>query len=83
MWAQGQAIGLSALLGVGWTGGFGATEMRNPLVGNYRTSDDRWVAFICLQGGSYWPDFCRVVGRPDLSTDERFATHEALMQNGE
>jgi crotonobetainyl-CoA:carnitine CoA-transferase CaiB-like acyl-CoA transferase len=51
----------------------------NPLTGTYRTSDGRWITLMMLQAGRYWADLCRHLGRPDLITDERFATAEALM----
>ena len=54
---------------------------RNPLVGPYRTSDDRWILFSMLQPGRYWPEFCKVSGHPELITDERFNTVEKLMAN--
>jgi crotonobetainyl-CoA:carnitine CoA-transferase CaiB-like acyl-CoA transferase len=53
--------------------------MFNPLVATYRTSDDRWINLTMLQAGRYWADLCTHLGRPDLVTDERFATAEALM----
>jgi crotonobetainyl-CoA:carnitine CoA-transferase CaiB-like acyl-CoA transferase len=55
----------------------------NPLAANYLTKDERWLAFICLQAGKYWPDMCRVIGRPELATDARFADHASLMANSE
>jgi crotonobetainyl-CoA:carnitine CoA-transferase CaiB-like acyl-CoA transferase len=54
---------------------------RNPLVGPYRTSDDRWILFSMLQPGRYWPEFCKVSGHPELATDERFNTVEKVMGN--
>jgi len=54
---------------------------RNPLVGPYRTSDDRWLLFSMLQPGRYWPEFCKVSGHPELITDERFDTVEKIMGN--
>jgi crotonobetainyl-CoA:carnitine CoA-transferase CaiB-like acyl-CoA transferase len=57
------------------------TAPTNPLVGNYRTADDRWLVLAMLQPGRYWPEFCRHIDREDLITDERFATAEALMNN--
>lgn len=54
---------------------------RNPLIGPYRTSDDRWLIFSMLQPGRYWAEFCGVAGRPDLVSDERFDTVEKLMSN--
>jgi crotonobetainyl-CoA:carnitine CoA-transferase CaiB-like acyl-CoA transferase len=54
---------------------------RNPLVGSYRTSDDRWLLFSMLQPGRFWPEFCALAERPDLITDERFNTVEKIMAN--
>ncbi len=54
---------------------------RNPLIGPYRTSDDRWILFSMLQPGRYWAEFCTASGHPELITDERFDTVEKLMAN--
>ena len=82
MWAMGPAIALSQQLGTPWlqmpVGGGG---IRNPLVGTYRTSDDRWIALSMLQGFFYWPEMCEVLGRPELLQDARFDTHESLQEN--
>ncbi len=51
----------------------------NPLIGNYRTSDGRFVNLTMLQAGRYWPDVCRHIGREDLIDDPRFDTAEKLM----
>ncbi|WP_284742397.1 CaiB/BaiF CoA transferase family protein [Amycolatopsis sp. RTGN1] len=53
----------------------------NPLIGGYRTADGRWLEFAMLQPGRYWPEFCRLAGRPDLAADERFADVEKIMAN--
>jgi len=53
----------------------------NPLVGTFRTSDDRFINFTMLQPGRYWPEVCRFLGRDDLIADERFDTAEKLMAN--
>jgi len=45
----------------------------NPLWNHYRCGDDRWIALGMLQPDRYWVDFCRVVGRPELGEDPRFA----------
>ena len=81
-WANALSVGFALLEG-------GPPERRapgnsartNPLVGNYRTADDRWLVLAMLQPGRYWPEFCRHIDREDLITDERFATTEALMGN--
>lgn len=59
----------------------GNSAPTNPLVGNYRTADDRWLVLAMLQPGRYWPEFCRHIDREDLITDPRFSTAEALMTN--
>lgn len=82
MWAMSAAIALSMQLNVPWLQGpVSRGSTRNPLTGTYQTKDGRWLGFSCLQYFQYWPDACRVIGRPELVTDERFATFEALTAN--
>jgi crotonobetainyl-CoA:carnitine CoA-transferase CaiB-like acyl-CoA transferase len=81
MWAMGQSIGLSVVLDQGWSPP-PAGAMRNPLVSNYRTKDDRWLALNCLQAGHYWAPLCESIGRPDLVADPRFVDHESLLSHG-
>lgn len=45
----------------------------NPLWNHYQCKDGRWICLGMLQPDRYWADFCRVVGRPELAADERFA----------
>jgi crotonobetainyl-CoA:carnitine CoA-transferase CaiB-like acyl-CoA transferase len=59
----------------------GKTARTNPLVGNYRTADDRWLVLTMLQPGRYWHDFCRHIDRTDLIEDDRFASVDKLMAN--
>ncbi|MFK4100303.1 CaiB/BaiF CoA transferase family protein [Streptomyces sp. NPDC019531] len=53
----------------------------NPLIGAYRTSDQRWIELSMLQPGRYWAEFCKLAGRAELATDERFDSTEKLMAN--
>ncbi|CUU56928.1 Crotonobetainyl-CoA:carnitine CoA-transferase CaiB [Parafrankia irregularis] len=80
MWSMGQGIALADQLqrplGQPPTGRSG-----NPLVGTYRTGDDRFLVFSCLQAARYWPELCTLVGRPDLVTDPRFVDHAAISAN--
>ena len=80
-WAMSLSIGNALLMGqdVPQTSFNAVSATFNPLVGTFRTSDDRWINFTMLQAGRYWADTCEHLGRPDLITDERFATVEALM----
>lgn len=53
----------------------------NVLVGNYRTSDGRFLALCMLQADKYWRPFCEVAGRTDLADDPRFADAAARVRN--
>jgi crotonobetainyl-CoA:carnitine CoA-transferase CaiB-like acyl-CoA transferase len=82
MWAIGAGIALSQQMGFRMQRMTSAQRpMNNPLTNQYLTSDGRWIALSCLQGFHYWPDACRVVGRDDLVSDPRFASHEDLTAN--
>jgi crotonobetainyl-CoA:carnitine CoA-transferase CaiB-like acyl-CoA transferase len=84
MWAMSPAIALSLQLDMPWRPGpsvGGGAGPSNPLVGTYQTQDGKFLAFTCLQGYKYWPNACKVLGREDLITDERFDSHEQLAAN--
>ena len=53
----------------------------NPLTASYRTKDGRHIQLMFLESDRYWAPFCRLLGRPDLVTDERFADHRARGAN--
>ena len=53
----------------------------NPLWNHYRCQDDKWICLGMLQPDRYWADFCRVLGRPELGADERFANLRARAAN--
>ncbi len=55
----------------------------NPLVGAYRTKDGRHIQLVFLQPDRYWFDFCRLIGRKDLSDDPRFADIHVRRENGQ
>ena len=61
---------------------FDRSASPNPLVGNYRTSDGRFITLMMLQSDRFWPDFCEHIGRPDLVTDPRFVDGAARYANG-
>jgi crotonobetainyl-CoA:carnitine CoA-transferase CaiB-like acyl-CoA transferase len=81
LWAMGQAVALSLLLDMPWAPP-PRELLSNPLTQNYTTSDDRSLAFTCLQAGVYWPTLCDVISRPELKDDPRFADHASLLANG-
>lgn len=53
----------------------------NVLVGNYGTSDGRYLALCMLQPDKYWTGFCEAAGRPDMVTDPRYVDHAARQAN--
>ena len=81
LWSMGAAMALSLQFQQGWKAPAPGPPMGNPLVFNYRTKDDRYVALCCLQAAKYWPEACRVIGRPELADDERFADTESITAN--
>jgi crotonobetainyl-CoA:carnitine CoA-transferase CaiB-like acyl-CoA transferase len=81
LWAMGQAMALSLVLDMPWAPPPMEMIGANPLTRTYDTKDGLVLSFTCLQAGAYWPDMCRVIGRPELATDPRFADHESVMAN--
>ncbi len=61
--------------------GIGSQMPPNPLVGMYRTSDQRIILLNMLQGDRYWVPFCRAIEREDLIDDAQYATFEARARN--
>ncbi|BBZ78796.1 CoA transferase [Mycolicibacterium anyangense] len=73
------------IVGAGVTGRdvpkFSLEEMPNPAVNLYKTRDGRFIAFVLLQADRFWSDFCARLGRPDLTSDDRFATAPKRFEN--
>ncbi len=81
LWSMGAAMALSLQHQRGWAPLPLGQHGGNPLVSTYRTKDDRFVALCCLQAARYWPEACRVIGRPELADDERFADTASITAN--
>jgi crotonobetainyl-CoA:carnitine CoA-transferase CaiB-like acyl-CoA transferase len=83
-WAMGATMALSMQMGQAWVAPpikSSGPAMGNPLVGVFRTKDDRWLNLTMLQAFKYWADVCQHIDRPELATDPRFSSHETLTQN--
>lgn len=52
----------------------------NPIANIYRCGDGRWINITVLNARQF-PALCETLGRPELVTDARFATHEARLAN--
>jgi crotonobetainyl-CoA:carnitine CoA-transferase CaiB-like acyl-CoA transferase len=81
LWSMGAALALSLQHQMPWGPPPAGTSTGNPLVATYRTKDGRFVSLSCLQAARYWPEFCKLVERPELALDARFADADGLRQN--
>jgi formyl-CoA transferase len=80
MWAMGPDIVGAPYLGD--VQGYGdRAQNPNPLVNGYKTKEGRIVYFVCLQPDRFWTEFCGLLGRPDMATDERYADAAARYKN--
>jgi crotonobetainyl-CoA:carnitine CoA-transferase CaiB-like acyl-CoA transferase len=55
----------------------------NPLTGNYRTADGRFLQLSMLQPARYWPEFCRLMGIDQAADDPRFGSLESMATNSD
>ena len=55
----------------------------NPAIGNFPTSDGRFITFMMVQPGRYFADLCKHLDLEDLLRDERFSTAEGLMTHAD
>ena len=85
MWSMGAALALSLQLGMPWAPPpKGGSPSGNPLVGNYRTKDGRYVVLCCLQPGKYWAEAVRAAsaGR-SWPTTSASPTPPSILANGD
>jgi crotonobetainyl-CoA:carnitine CoA-transferase CaiB-like acyl-CoA transferase len=71
---QLQGLSVSALLMMGFA--MPRTSRKsagNPLWNHYECGDGQWLSLGMLQPDRYWADFTKVLGKPELASDERFA----------
>jgi crotonobetainyl-CoA:carnitine CoA-transferase CaiB-like acyl-CoA transferase len=51
---------------------FDRSSSPNPLVGNYRTQDGRYITLMMLQSDRFWPEVVGLLGLSELLIDDRF-----------
>lgn len=81
MWSMQRFIAQSTMDGTRKFPRPKAPKPHNVLVGNYRTSDDRFVSLCMLQADKYWKGFCEVAGKPEWIDDPRYADAKARQAN--
>jgi len=81
MWVLSPDVVASGLYGGDPMPKFDRKNSPNPLVGYYKTKDDRFLTFMLLQSDRFWPELCEHIGRPELIADERFADAGARFNN--
>jgi crotonobetainyl-CoA:carnitine CoA-transferase CaiB-like acyl-CoA transferase len=55
----------------------------NPLTGNYRTSDRRFIQLSMLQPTRFWPEFCILMGCDEFANDPRFDSLASMAENAD
>jgi len=56
-------------------------SMGNPIRNHYPTKDRRWIMLGMTNAQQYWPEFCKVIKRPELVNDPKYATFDARQKN--
>jgi len=81
MWQVSPLVVAAKLFGFGRLPAGDRTQIPNPGVNTYRTSDDRFISLILLQSDKHWDDLCERLDRPDLATDPKFADSTVRAEN--
>jgi crotonobetainyl-CoA:carnitine CoA-transferase CaiB-like acyl-CoA transferase len=77
MWATSASAMAASLFGFSRMPRGNRKKVPNPLVNTYRTSDGRYLSLVMLESDRYWADLVKLVGRPELAGDPRFADSAA------
>jgi len=56
-------------------------EAPSPLWNHYKCGDGKWICLAMPQQDRYWPDFCKVMGVPEIEKDARFDTMAKRAEN--
>jgi crotonobetainyl-CoA:carnitine CoA-transferase CaiB-like acyl-CoA transferase len=80
MWLQYYNVAQVANMGADFAP-FERTAVANPLMNLYRCADGQWIACGMAVAQRFWPDFCAVLGLPELADDPRFAKDKQRAAN--
>ena len=81
MWATSASSLAAGLFGFSRMPRGDRRKTPNPIVGNYRTSDGRFLSLVMLESDRYWPDLVTLLGAPELAEDPRFIDAQARAEN--
>ena len=82
MWTQSFGVVASDTMGFELKlAGGDRRQNGNPLVGTYKTKDDRHLILVMLQSDRYWEETCHALGLSEYVDDERFADATARGAN--
>jgi len=56
-------------------------EALNPVLNQYRSSDQRWFWLLGLEAERHWPKLAEAVGRPELVADPRYTSARERRKN--
>lgn len=82
MWQLQPDITHAKLTPGGKTAVYDRKAAANPLSGTYKTRDGRFIVLVMLEADRYWPNFCEVIGHPEMISDPRFIDMAARKANG-
>ena len=81
MWAGSASILASGLFGIDQMPAMNRYGSPNPIVGTYRTKDNRFLSLMMLQADRWWPDLIARLGCPELGDDPRFVDAAKRREN--
>ncbi|ORW01197.1 CaiB/BaiF CoA transferase family protein [Mycobacterium kyorinense] len=80
-WNLGPDLSVSQIHGGGAIPKYGHADAPNPLVGNYRTKDDRYVTLMMLQLDKFFAETMNAIGLAEVVDDPRFADPASRFEN--
>lgn len=80
-WNLSPDVAVSRIHGGSSIPNYSHADAPNPLVGSYRTKDNRYVQLMMLQLDKFYAEAMRAIGLPELIGDERFADPASRFAN--
>jgi crotonobetainyl-CoA:carnitine CoA-transferase CaiB-like acyl-CoA transferase len=81
MWMASPGIVASQIYNIDNIPRFRHADLPNPLVGAYKTRDERHIYLAGIRTDGHFEQFCHLIGRGDLLSDPRFADTAARSLN--